>query len=189
MNIQHLPTQLADAARHTAEGLGHALEEGRDVSVASASSALDATSARLRTLATVVASYASLRTLAGAVDTLAPGRHLLDLVGLQRRPSMVSRVAVGAGLVAAGVAVGAGVALLVAPRSGAQLRERMKRALWTLRHDAEGVAHDVEGAVERAAHSVKVAVAHADHQPAMKTEPGKVDGASHASTDATRSAH
>ncbi len=50
---------------------------------------------------------------------------LLGLVGLQRRRSTLQAILPAIGLVALGAAVGAGTALLVAPSSGAELRQRL----------------------------------------------------------------
>jgi len=49
----------------------------------------------------------------------------LGLVGLERRPSGLSRWLPAIGLVTLSAAVGAGVALLLAPSSGSQLRARL----------------------------------------------------------------
>lgn len=50
---------------------------------------------------------------------------LLGLVGLQRRRSAVQMILPAIGLVSLGAAVGAGAALLIAPSSGAELRQRL----------------------------------------------------------------
>jgi len=49
----------------------------------------------------------------------------LGMVGLERRPSALSRWLPALGLVTLSAAVGAGVALLLAPSSGTQLRARL----------------------------------------------------------------
>lgn len=50
---------------------------------------------------------------------------LLGLVGLQRRRSVLQTLLPAIGLVSLGAAVGAGAALLIAPSSGADLRQRL----------------------------------------------------------------
>jgi hypothetical protein len=50
---------------------------------------------------------------------------LLGVVGLQRRRSAAQVILPAIGLVSLGAAVGAGVALLIAPSSGAELRQRL----------------------------------------------------------------
>jgi hypothetical protein len=50
---------------------------------------------------------------------------MLQQIGLQRRRTRAARAASRAGWVGRGVAVGSGLALLLAPRSGAATRERL----------------------------------------------------------------
>ena len=50
---------------------------------------------------------------------------LLGVVGLQRRRSVAQLILPAIGLVSLGAAVGAGAALLIAPSSGADLRQRL----------------------------------------------------------------
>ena len=50
---------------------------------------------------------------------------LLGVIGLQRRRSATQVILPAIGLVTLGAAVGAGVALLIAPSSGAELRQRL----------------------------------------------------------------
>lgn len=66
--------------------------------------------------------------LAKALRNL-PGWDLddgLELVGLQRRPSKGKRLLSSAGLVAAGMIVGAAVGLMLAPKSGRDLRHDLR---------------------------------------------------------------
>lgn len=66
--------------------------------------------------------------LAKALRNL-PGWDLddgLDLVGLQRRPTKVNRLLSSAGLVAAGMIVGAAIGIMFAPRSGSELRRELR---------------------------------------------------------------
>jgi hypothetical protein len=50
---------------------------------------------------------------------------ILDLVGLQRRRSVIGSVLPAIGLVAIGAAVGAGIGLMLAPSSGRRLRQEV----------------------------------------------------------------
>jgi hypothetical protein len=50
---------------------------------------------------------------------------MLRWAGLQRRPAPLTRLAQGAGLLAVGAALGAGVALLLTPHNGAEMRRRL----------------------------------------------------------------
>ena len=54
---------------------------------------------------------------------------ILGVVGLERRPSVFSRALPALGLVAVSAAVGAGAALLLAPSSGEDLRNRLSDGL------------------------------------------------------------
>src|SRR5271157_739332 len=54
---------------------------------------------------------------------------LLGLVGLQRRRSTIQLILPAIGLVSLGAAVGAGAALLIAPSSGADLRQRLSERM------------------------------------------------------------
>lgn len=54
---------------------------------------------------------------------------LLALIGVQRRHTAVQSILPTIGLVSLGAVVGAGAALLVAPRSGAELRQRLSEKM------------------------------------------------------------
>lgn len=54
---------------------------------------------------------------------------ILGVVGLERRPSAMSRALPTLGLIAVSAAVGAGAALLLAPSSGDELRARLSDGL------------------------------------------------------------
>jgi hypothetical protein len=64
----------------------------------------------------------SLATLAAHAPSAA---ELLRWVGLQRRRTRVARLAQGAGWFSAGVALGGGLALLLTPQNGAEMRRRL----------------------------------------------------------------
>lgn len=53
--------------------------------------------------------------------------ELLETLGLQSRPSAAEVWLPAIGLLGVGLLVGAGVGLLLAPKSGAQLREDLKK--------------------------------------------------------------
>jgi hypothetical protein len=70
---------------------------------------------------------------------------LLAMIGVQRRRSAVQMLLPTIGLVSLGAAVGAGTALLVAPSSGAELRQRLSEGADKLaekmREDAPKLMH------------------------------------------------
>jgi hypothetical protein len=66
--------------------------------------------------------FASLADLAAQV---AQRDQLLDRIGLQRRRTRTVRLAQSAGWFGAGVAVGTGIAALLTPNSGPELRRRL----------------------------------------------------------------
>ncbi|HEY4104937.1 MAG TPA: YtxH domain-containing protein [Polyangiaceae bacterium] len=59
---------------------------------------------------------------------------ILGVIGLERRPSAISRALPAIGLVAVSAAVGAGAALLLAPSSGEELRARLSDGLDDMKH-------------------------------------------------------
>ena len=64
--------------------------------------------------------------LAGLAAAHAPNAvELLRWVGLQRRRTRLSRLAQGVGWFGAGLAVGGGLALLLTPQNGPELRRRL----------------------------------------------------------------
>ncbi len=176
MNIQDIKSDLAGMARHALDQVGDTFEHGReaieDTAEASASKVediLETSSSRLRTLASVVGTYASLKTLASALDFENPTRRVLRAVGLQRRPSTFSQVLTGLGIFTAGAAVGAGVALLLAPQDGRQTREQLNRRYQSLRKNAEGMVRDVETRARDAAHNVEESASNAIHNVTAST--------------------
>ena len=54
---------------------------------------------------------------------------ILGVIGLERKPSSIARFLPAAGLIAFSAAIGAGVALLLAPSSGSKLRARLSDGL------------------------------------------------------------
>ena len=59
---------------------------------------------------------------------------VLGVIGLERRPSTLGRVLPALGLVAVSAAIGAGVALLLAPTSGSRLRAKLSDGLGDAKH-------------------------------------------------------
>jgi hypothetical protein len=68
---------------------------------------------------------------------------ILGVIGLERRPSALSRALPALGLVAVSAAIGAGAALLLAPSSGEELRARLSDGL----DDMKTRLDDVKGRV------------------------------------------
>jgi len=68
---------------------------------------------------------------------------ILGVIGLERRPSALSRALPALGLVAVSAAIGAGAALLLAPSSGEELRARLSDGL----DDVKSRLDDVKGRV------------------------------------------
>jgi hypothetical protein len=97
-------------------------------------------------------------------------RSGLRLVGLSRRRSPLGTLA----LVGAGVAMGAGVALLIAPRSGEKTRRMIARRFNGMKREAVELEHEVEQKVADVAGAVKSTVEGAAEQvrDAVTPEPG-----------------
>lgn len=72
---------------------------------------------------------------------------VLKMIGLQTRRDSTDALLTGIGLFGAGVLVGAGVALLFAPRSGSELRQELKGRLNPEDRGAEAVSelHGIGG--------------------------------------------
>jgi gas vesicle protein len=80
---------------------------------------------------------------------------VLRMIGLQQRRSTGAAIAAGAGLFSAGLLLGAGVALLLAPKPGSELRDDLRERLKRGSKDAEDVASSVLGREENNAGSSK----------------------------------
>lgn len=65
---------------------------------------------------------------------------ILSVLGLASKPTVAERWLGSAGVFGLGLLVGAGVALLLAPKSGQDLREDLSQRLRDLREDAEEAA-------------------------------------------------
>jgi hypothetical protein len=78
---------------------------------------------------------------------------ILGVVGLERKPSALGHLLPVAGLVAVSAAVGAGIALLLAPTSGSKLRARLSDGLDEAKlRLSDSLSHYESNAVHR--HSV-----------------------------------
>jgi gas vesicle protein len=177
MNFQDLKSDLVGMARDARGQVGDTIEHGREAmehgreAIADSAEAIpsklegmiDGGSRRIRMLASVVGAYASIKTLASALDAMPSSKRILRAFGMQRRPSGLAQAFTGVGIFAAGAAVGAGVALLVAPREGKQTRAMINSRLRSLRSDATHMAHDVETAARDAVHSAEDGAADAVH--------------------------
>ncbi len=163
MNINTVKSNLSHLA-------ADALEQGQEALHGPVSAATD----RIATLSKVVAAATSAKAISKVLNPDVPMNWVLGAMGLQRRPSTFSRIATGVGLVAVGAAVGAGVAMLFSPRSGAQNRALIQKSVKSLRRDAEevvdevgtralDVAHDVENRARTIAKDVETTARGAVH--------------------------
>jgi hypothetical protein len=67
---------------------------------------------------------------------------ILGVVGLERRPNALARVLPALGLITVSAAVGAGLALLLAPSSGSKLRARLSDGLHEAKHRlSDSISH------------------------------------------------
>lgn len=155
MKIQKLSSDIAGFAKDAINQVGETLEHGRDVVGDSIEQGVDVSSKRLETLGNLLGAYMSLKTIASAING-GPMRTLLGALGLQRRRSVLSTVMRTSGLVLAGAAVGAGVAMLVAPQSGSATREAILRRVRTLRGQPISVATGSNGPVRDVGATVHV---------------------------------
>jgi hypothetical protein len=89
--------------------------------------------------------------LASLAATHAPSAaDLLRYVGLQRRRTRLTRFAQSAGWFGAGIAIGGGLALLLAPQNGAETRRRLAGQAQRARDYVASAATD---SVQPSAHS------------------------------------
>ena len=78
---------------------------------------------------------------------------VLGAVGLERRPSALAQFLPAAGLITFSAAVGAGVALLLAPTSGTKLRARLSDGIDDAKHRlSDSISHFESSTAER--HSI-----------------------------------
>jgi len=78
---------------------------------------------------------------------------LLAAIGLERKPSTLAQLLPAAGLITISAAVGAGLALLLAPTSGSKLRARLSDGIDDAKHRlSDTLSHYESSPVQR--HSV-----------------------------------
>jgi len=87
-------------------------------------------------------------TLRGALGRLPSGDDLLEAIGLQYRRSSTEALIATLGAFTLGCAVGAAVALLMAPRSGAETRREIGRQARDLGQQASDAAQRVGDRVQ-----------------------------------------
>ena len=87
---------------------------------------------------------------------------ILGVVGLERRPSAFSRALPAVGLVVISAAIGAGAALLFAPSSGEELRNRLSGGL-------DGVKNRLDDAKGRVNDKIREKVSSYDHHHTSNT--------------------
>lgn len=215
MKMNNMKNHASDLAADTIDRVADVLHQGQDAlgdttksvgeDVARAATRVlhatspSAMSDRLATVGRALAAAASVRAVVAALTPDHPGRRLLTLMNLQRRPSGAARAARGLGFVALGATVGVGAALLLAPKTGAQMRERLRtlvrgatadaehaveQAAETLGAKAEGVVQKAEGVVQKvearareAAHDIGGSIASMGQVTVENglTEPTRVD--------------
>jgi len=157
MNLDTLKSQLADRGHDAIHSVEASLHDGRDALLDTTHAVgKDVSKAAMKAAsvigyANIVSAFGKAATAlvsaGGFLATVTPERTMtwaLHSVGLQRRPSLFSRVATGTGLVIAGAAVGAGVAVLFSPKSGPQTRNIIAKGIDTFRKDAEHTLEDIE---------------------------------------------
>ena len=78
---------------------------------------------------------------------------VLGVIGLERKPSALAQLLPAAGLITVSAAVGAGIALLLAPSSGTKLRARLSDGIDDAKHRlSDSISHFETSTAQR--HSV-----------------------------------
>lgn len=124
---------------------------------------------QLATVGKMVAAVASAKALVAAIAPGDPVQMILGVMNLQRRPSRLTRAALGMGYVVVGAAFGVGTALLLTPKTGPQLRAMIRDGIKDARTEAVRAAESlgtkahhavdrVESRVRDVAHDVDVEV-------------------------------
>jgi len=178
MNLHSMKSNLSDIAsstRDTTRSVGK--DVSRNASKIMHSAPVNTVADRLTTLGKVIATASSVKALTSAMNPSVPMQWALGAMNLQRRPSTMSRIMTGVGLIAAGAAVGAGVALLLTPRNGAQNRDALRRTLQSLRRDATEVVEQVEtrahDAVEQVENKAREVAQHVESSGRIVTPDGR----------------
>lgn len=152
--------RVADVIHHNQETLSDATKSvGDDVSRAATkvlhSVSPSAVGDRVATASRLIASMASVGALVAALKRDDRGYRILKMMNLQRRPSGLSRVARGFGFAAFGASVGVGAALLLTPKTGAQLRAMIRGAFRGASAKGESPAEPAGAKVHEASEHVK----------------------------------
>lgn len=137
---------------------------------------ISAVTDKIGTLGKVVVAATSAKALASALNPDVPMRWMLRSMNLQRRPSAFSRIAVGVGLITVGAAVGAGVALLLSPKTGVQNRAALRRSLWGIEKDAEGVVEQVGEKAQEVVEQVEARARNVMHHAETPNDAAKSGG-------------
>jgi len=90
-----------------------------------------------------------------------------------------TRRTAGVGTFLAGLAIGAGLALLIAPQTGVELRRKIRKTARRAQHAAEDFAHDVKNKAQDLAEDVKHRAEDAFDEARHEVET-RVDDARHA---------
>jgi len=109
----------------------------------------------VKTLGNVAAAVTSARVIGSFINPERGYRWFLDSVGLQRKPSVFSRIGWGTGFILCGAAVGAGVAMLLSPKSGPENRDYLYKGYQGIRRDAEKTVKSLESKAQDIMHNVE----------------------------------
>lgn len=187
MNLHSMKSNLSDIAsstRDTTRSVGK--DVSRNASKLIHSAPVSSFADKVSTLGKVIATATSVKALSSAMNPSIPVQWALGAMNLQRRPSTFSRIMTGVGLIAAGAAVGAGVALLLTPNNGEQNRDALRRTLKKLRRDATGVVEKVEtrahDVVEQAEHKAREVAQHVESSGRIVAPDGRDARAGESST-------
>lgn len=101
--------------------------------------------------ALTIGSALGVRELIDSVENLELD-DILNIVGLERRPTSIARLLPAIGLITVSAAVGAGAALLLAPSSGTKLRARLSDGIDETKHRITDKISEIEN--KRGRHAV-----------------------------------
>ncbi len=91
--------------------------------------------------ALAMGSAIGVRELIKAIESLNL-EDVLGVVGLERKPSSLAQILPAAGMIAISAAVGAGIALLLAPTSGTKLRAKLSDGIDDAKHRlSDSISH------------------------------------------------
>lgn len=91
--------------------------------------------------ALALGSAIGVRELINSIESLSMN-DVLGTIGLERKPSSLAQILPAAGLITISAAVGAGIALLLAPTSGTKLRARLSDGIDDAKHKlSDSISH------------------------------------------------